>query len=175
MRKLIRFLFLIFLTFFVLVFHFSIAYTLPYPYDKINILFIYLILYLLWTKSGGVVWVAFLTHILIEAFPSSAFGVTLLSSSVAFLVSYWLSVYYITNKKWYGATTLMIVTLFTYRVLYSIFLFLAQRFDSSSVHVEWKELWQLGMWEILLTSVVFTILYSLLYKFSQTFHRAILR
>ena len=175
MRKVLRFLFLLLLTLGILVLHFSIAYTLPYPYDKINVLFIYLVFYLLWTKSGSVVWVAFLTHIFIEVFPSSAFGVTLLSSSLAFLLSYWLSTYYITNKKWYGATTLTIFTLFMYRILYSIFLFLAQRFDSHSVQMEWKELWQLGMWEIALTSVTFTALYFLLYKFSRTFQRAMVK
>lgn len=173
MRKLFRLLILILLTLFVVVIHFTIAYTLPYPYDKINILFIYLLFYLLWMQTGSVVWVAFLTHIFIEVFPNSAFGVTLLSSSLACVFSYWLFAYYITNKKWYSASVLMIFTLLCYRIFYSFFLFIAQRIGQNTRSVEWRELWQLSLWEIALTSIVFTLLYLLLYKFSKNFHRAI--
>ncbi len=173
MRKLLRLLALILITLSVVVFHFTIAYTLPYPYDKINVLFIYLLFYLLWSQSGSVVWVAFLTHIFIEVFPSSAFGVTLLSSTMACVFSYWLSVYYITNKKWYSAAVLMMFTLLCYRIFYSFFLFIAQRLGENTLNIEWRELWQLGIWEIVLTSLVFTLLYLLFYKFSKSFYRAI--
>lgn len=174
MRKLLRFLFLFLLTLCVVVLHFCIVYTLPFPFDKINILFIYLIFYLLLTERGNVVWLAFLTHIFIEVFPSNIFGVTLLSSSLAFVFSYWFHLFYITNRKWYGATALMIFTLLSYRVLYSLILFLFHRISSSSSGIiQWKELWQLGMYEIALTSLVFTILYLLLSQFSKSFSRSI--
>ncbi len=173
MRKWLQLLFVILVTICILFFHFIIVYTLPYPYDKINILFIYLVFYLLWIQSGSVVWVAFLTHIFLEAFPSSAFGVTLLSSSLSMLISYWLSLYYITNKKWYSASILMVLTLFCYRIFYSIFLFFAEKVGDGTLDIEWSEIWQLGLWEILVTSVMFTILYFLLYKFSKNFYRAV--
>lgn len=173
MKKFLHFLFVFLLTLFVLLIHFTIAYTLPYPYDKINILFIYLTFFLLFTQSGTVVWVAFLTHIFIEVFPSTIFGVTLLSSSLAFLFSYWLYIYYIINRKWYGATTLVIFTLIVYRILYSVFLFFGQKFTSDSISLEWRELWQLALWELLVTSIFFIIIYFFLYKFSRNFHRAV--
>lgn len=175
MRKIIRFLILTLITLGVVGLHFFITYTSPYPFDRINILFIYLLLYLLLTQSGQVVWLAFFTHIFIEVFPSNTFGVTLMSSSLAILLSYWFHMYYITNKKWYGATALMIFTLFSYRILYSLFLFLAHRIQPTVVGVEWKELWQLSISEILLTSLIFTCFYFLLFKFSKTFRRSIAR
>lgn len=173
MRKLLRFLFLFFLTLCIVVFHFFIVYTLPFPFDKMNILFLYLVLYLLITEQGNVVWLAFLTHIFIEVFPSNIFGVTLLSSSLAFVFSYWLHMYYLTNRKWYGATALMIATLFCYRILYSLFLFVFHRITPLSVNIQWKELWQLSIYEIGLTTLLFTFVYILLSKFSQRFSRVI--
>jgi hypothetical protein len=173
MRKWLQFLVVTLITLSVLFLHFIIVYTLPYPYDKINILFIYLVFYLLWVQSGSVVWVAFLTHIFLEAFPGTAFGVTLLSSSLSLLLSYWLYMYYITNRKWYSASILMMLTLLCYRLFYSLFLFIAQRLETNPLDIKWSELWQLGLWEILLTSVVFTVIYFLFYKFSKNFHRAL--
>lgn len=171
MHKLIRFVFLLLCTLFFVTLHFFVAYTLPYPFDKINILFVYLLFYLLLTESGTVVWMAFFTHIFIEVFPSNTFGVTLMSSSLAFLLSYWFHTYYITNKRWYGGLALMIFTLFSYRVLYSFLLFFFHRFAPTVVNIQWTELWELGLSEILLTSSLFIILYFLLFKFSKTFRR----
>jgi hypothetical protein len=174
MKNFLRFLFLFFITLFVVVIHFFIVYTFSFPFDKVNILFIYLIFYLLLTERGNVVWLAFLTHIFIEVFPSNIFGVTLLSSSLAFIFSYWFHMYYITNRKWYGATTLIISTLLCYRILYSVFLFVFHRIaPSSSRSIQWAELWQLSVYEIALTSLLFTFLYLLLSKFSKTFSRAL--
>ncbi len=170
---LLRFLFLFLLTLGVVILHFGIVYTLPFPFDKINILFIYLLFYLLLTERGNVVWLAFLTHIFIEVFPSNIFGVTLLSSTIAFVFSYWFHLFYITNRKWYGASMLMIFTLLSYRILYSITLFISHRISSSSGVIQWKELWQLGLYEVLLTSFVFTVLYLLLSHFSKRFSRSI--
>ncbi len=175
MRKFLRFLFLILITFGVVMFHFFIVYTLPFPFDKINILFIYLVFYLLITELGSVVWLTFLTHIFIEVFPSNIFGVTLLSSSLAFVFSYWLYMYYITNRKWYGATTLIISTLLFYRIFYSVCLLIFYRISPQQSSIQWKELWQLSMYEIGLTSVVFTVIYLILSKFSKRFSRAIAR
>lgn len=174
MKKLLHFLFLFFITLFVVAFHFFIVYTIPFPFDKINILFIYLTFYLLLTERGTVVWLAFLTHIFIEVFPSNIFGVTLLSSSLAFVFSYWLHMYYITNRKWYGASMLIFSTLFCYRVLYSIFLFVFYRIAPSLTRsIQWTELWQLTSYEIVLTTLFFTLLYFIFSKFSKTFSRAL--
>ncbi len=174
MRKMIiRFLILVLCTLCILGLHFFVAYTLPYPFDKINILFIYLLFYLVLFQSGSVVWLTFFTHIFIEVFPSDTFGVTLLASSLAFLFSYWFNLYYITNKKWYGATTLMIFTLLFYRLLYSFFLIFFHRLRPSVGNVDWKELWQLGVWEITLSTLLFTFVYFLLFKFSKTFYRVL--
>lgn len=173
MRKLLRFLFLFFLSLGVIIFHFFIVYTLPFPFDKINVLFIYLLFYLLITERGNVVWLAFLTHIFIEVFPSNTFGVTLLSSSIAFVFSYWFHLFYITNRKWYGACALMISTLLCYRVLYSFILFVFHRISPLSLSIQWKELWQLSIYEIGLTSLLFTLLYLVLSKFSKSFSRSV--
>ncbi len=173
MKKFLRFLFLFCLTLFIVVVHFFIVYTFSFPFDKINILFIYLVFYLLLTERGNVVWLAFLTHIFIEVFPSNIFGVTLLSSSLAFIFSYWFHMYYITNRKWYGATTLIISTLLCYRVLYSLFLFVFHRIAPSTRSIQWTELWQLSIYEIALTTVLFTILYFIFSKFSKNFSRTL--
>lgn len=170
MRKLKKIILLFFLTLLVLVLHFAIAYALPYPFDKINILFIYLILYLIVTESGTVVWLAFLTHIFIEIFPSTIFGVTLLSSSLAMLFSYWLYTYYITNRKWFSVGFLTFLTILFYRILYSFFLFFRNRFDETTPHIEWSQMVQLSFWEIILTTGLFTLIYFFFFRYSSKFY-----
>lgn len=170
MKKLRKFLFLFCLTLLVVATHFFIVYALPYPFDKINIIFIYLILYLIYTESGTVVWLAFATHIFIEIFPSTTFGITLLSSSLSLLFSYWLYQLYITNRKWYGGVLLLLLTLFFYRFLYTIFLFFFNRFGSEE-DIVWLPLFQLGFWEFLLTSLSFLVVFFILSKSSHNFSR----
>lgn len=170
MKKLYQFIFFLFLTLFVVATHFFIAYALPFPFDKINIIFIYLIFYLIYTESGTVVWLAFATHVFIEIFPSTTFGITLLSSSLSLLFSYWLYQFYITNKKWYGGVLLLSLTLFFYRFLYTLFLFFVNRVRGEEA-VLWLPLFQLGFWELSLTSAMFLVLFFIFSRISHNFSR----
>ncbi len=170
MRYFLRFLFLLILTFVVLGLHFFFVYMLPFPYDKINVLFLYLIFYLLFTESGTVVWLCFLTHILIEIFPSTSFGVTLLSSCLSILMGYWISLYYVTSRRWYGAVLLLFFTLFLYRMLFAIFTFFLQRVQTDSSPILWSQLLSFAFWESILTCAGFLVVYFLFYKFSRRFH-----
>jgi len=137
----------------------AVSYLFPYPYSKMNILFIVLLLVLVWRQSGYVVWMSFFLHFLIELYTLTPFGVVLFSSTISILGAYWLSENVLTNRSWLSTVFLGIMTMTTYRILYLVALLTARLF-SSSVDIVWSGLATTFAWELLFTVLGFGVAYA---------------
>jgi len=162
----LKFILVIFFLVLITSLHVGLVYLLPYPFSKINILFCFFILILLWKNSGTVVWMVFFSHFLIELFTVSPFGIILFSSVIAFLISYWLYQNVFTNRSWYAALALSVFTLIVYRIIFIILFFLSQ-------FIGWQNNMPFGLifitllWELLTTTSVLMVVYFIISRFSK--------
>lgn len=159
----LRTFFLLLLTTVTFTLHTFFIYALPFPWNTINVIFIILFLYFLWTESGTVVWLAFIIHLLIELYPIQSFGVILLPATLSFLTGFWLYRVFFTNKSLLSTIFLMMYLLLSYRFFYTLsFIFTKQSFAFS-----WNSLLLIYFWEFLLTVGITTILFLLITHFSR--------
>lgn len=140
--------------------HMAVTYILPFPFDKINIIFASLILFILFNKSGAVVWISFLVHYLVELYATTAFGIVLFSGTMSILFVYWLSKNVFTNPRFVVAIGLSAIGLLIYRATYVLSLFLLYllsrgRYETGLV----PGMIVLYIWELFLTTVLVSIGY----------------
>jgi len=133
--------------------HFFLSYILPFPYNTLNIVFAALVLFMLLSESGTIVWMAFFTHLCIELYSVSPFGIILLSSTLSILCTYWLFQYFFSNRSWYSAILLTFVSLFLYRAI-SLFLLTITYFIQKEGSVPWSNMFVLSAWELLFTEII---------------------
>ncbi|MBP9760810.1 MAG: hypothetical protein KBD15_01040 [Candidatus Magasanikbacteria bacterium] len=139
--------------------HLGIAYVLPFPWNKINIIFAAIIIALVWFQSGLTVWVTAAVYLFIEVYTPVPFGVNLLASTVSILGVYWLSKEFVTNTSWYSVFGMTAIGLFVYRVLYT--LLLAIIYAIEGIHtLPLGELSVLYVWEMGLTTVFSIVVYT---------------
>lgn len=136
--------------------HFAVASILPLPWRYGNPMLAILLLTLLLSERGGVVWLAFASHFVIELYATSPFGVLLASGTLSMLGAYGFSRYVFTNKSWVSACALPVIATLLYRALYSILLFLSRL---GAGGLPWPYLARVYSWEILLTSIATVLLY----------------
>lgn len=103
--------------------HVGLTYLLPFPFSKLNVIFVFIVLLIAWWESGWVVWIAFFSHIFIELFSLTPFGLTLMAATLATLFSFWLYQTVITNRSFFAALLLCFFALLIYRGLYTVLLF----------------------------------------------------
>ena len=118
MRAILRFVKYILITITLASSQFAVAYLLPSPWNRINSIFIVLVLLLLMSETGLVIWLAFATHFFVELYAATPFGTILFSSTVGMLATFWLYQYFFTNKSWYTALAVSGMSLVFYRLLY---------------------------------------------------------
>ncbi len=152
------------LIFFVII-DIGLSYILPYPWSKINLLFALLIILMLWRGSGWIVWVTFFTHLIIELYTASPFGVVLASSTLSILFSFWLYKHLFTNRSWYAAMALSAITLTLFRMLYSVSLLILRAFGVVKI-IPWKLMLVTFAWEAPLTICAVGIIYFIASRFS---------
>ena len=145
----------------VVVVHVSLSYLLIFPFSKINTIFIFLILFILWKESGWVVWVSFIAHFFVELFSLMPFGVLLFSSTIAILITYWLHKEVFTNNSWYAGSLLCLSSLFVFRFIYTIILAFSTLFVD--VDVSWGDLFVTFLIEICFTAITSSIIYFFFY------------
>lgn len=158
MHPVIRFFQVFAFIFLIMLLHALVAYFFPYPFNKINMLFLCLFIFLLLTHSGMVVWVSFFAHWLIELYPSGPFGVVFISATLSFLAVYWISESIISRQTWIGSVALLAMSLILFRILYTVLFMLFQQ----STDMAWFSLLTLYMWEFLLTTFCLFIVYPIL-------------
>lgn len=142
------------------------SYTLPFPFSKVNIIFVFLIITMLRTNSGFVVWLSFLIHLFIELHSVTPFGVVILSSTLSILFTYWFYQTIFTNRSLYATIGLSIVSLLLYRVLY-IFLLSGASIFIESISVSWSLIITTFLWEILFTGLLIVIVYLVMFPFGK--------
>ena len=137
------------------------SYILPYPYSKINIIFIALLIIMMWSDSGTVIWISFFSHFFIELFSTTPYGIILFSSTIAWLFCFWLYKNFFTNRSWYSATALMFFVLICYHLFYAIILLVTQIFGLTG-DISWSSLFVTAGWEILFSVILMSIIYFIL-------------
>ena len=153
--------------------HIGFSYLLPYPFSKINIIFTIIILLLLWYNSGLIVWIGFFSNLFIELFTVSPYGVVLFSSTVSILIAYWLYQNFFANRSIYAALVLTASTIFIYRVIYVICIFVLKIFGIVEF-LPWKLVMLTSLWEILFTTVLVSVLYFVFSLFTKKFSAAVI-
>lgn len=152
--------------------HLGLSLLLPYPLSKINIIFAILILVMLWSESGLVVWISFFIHFLIELFASTPFGVILFSGTISILIGFWLYRSLYTDRSWYAALTLCFTTLLLYRIFYLLGLFFSKTMIKD-LYIPLKLIFITSGWEFLFTALFVAIFYFIMSKFTHKFRSGV--
>src|SRR3989339_428313 len=121
------------------IFNIGLSYLLPYPFNKINILFIVIIIFILWKNSGTIIWFTFFSHLLLELFSTTPFGIILFSSTISVLFTYWLYQEIFTNRSLLSTVAIGFFALFFYRLFYMLLLILAKSF-SLIINIPWQSI-----------------------------------
>ncbi len=162
---------LIAIIFFIVIMNLAASYILPYPFSKMNILFVLLLLFLFWRESGKVVWLSFFTHIIIEFYALTPFGIILFSGTISMLFTYWIYQNIFTNKSIYSVLALSIFAVIIYRFFYMFLLFLFNFFSGSSESIPLLMTMQTFGWEILFTVLSVSTVYLFATQISKPFTR----
>lgn len=162
----LRFFFTLLLLLLITALHVGLSYLLPYPWSKINTLFLIFILLLLKWDSGLIVWMVFFSHFLIELFAASPFGVILFSSVLAFLISFWFYRTIFTNRSWYAVMALTAFTLLIYHFLYTLIIGILAILNIITF-VPWRLLLITWLWEFVTTTAATAVIYFIISRFSR--------
>jgi len=151
----------------------GLSYILPFPYSKINLIFAVLIIWMLWRKSGMVVWISFFANFIVELFAASPFGLIVFSGTISMLLGYWFFQNIFTNRSWFAAIVLTIITIFLYRLIYAFGLLIL--FWGNAIRVvPWKMMMSTLLWEELFTVLLVGMIYVLLTRYSRQFRSEVI-
>lgn len=150
----------------------GLSYLLPYPYSEVNIVFAVIILLILWWNSGWIIWIAFFSHLFIELFTVTPYGVVLFSATLATLSAYWLYQHIFTNRSILATAAICFFTLLSYRSLYSLILYFSKIFHLLS-DVSWHQIFITSLWELFFTGSLVMVVYFLSSRFSKKFDAAV--
>ncbi|MFZ2189698.1 MAG: hypothetical protein WA057_04990 [Candidatus Magasanikiibacteriota bacterium] len=173
MAKFLRFFGISLIIIILTVLNIGLSYLLPYPFNKINILFIAIIIFILWKNSGTIIWFAFFSHLLLELFSTTPFGIILFSSTISILFTYWLYQEIFTNRSLLSTLAIGFFALFFYRVLYLLLLILA-KFLSFTTSIPWQSIFITFFWEFIFTLTALAIIYFIISKSSRRFNTTII-
>ncbi len=166
MKSFISFILSVLFLLFVVVSHFFFSYVLPFPWSTVNIIFAVLILFLLFSQKGTVVWMAFFTHLCIELYSVSPFGIVLSSSTLSVLVMFWLFQYFFTNRSWYSSIVLTFFSLAFYRFVSFILLNIVAFFQKQP-GIPVSHFFILSMWEFFFTQIIVLFGFVVLNQFEK--------
>lgn len=155
--------FLFLLSLFVVVLHIGLVTFFLHPFNKINLISLFVIIILLMTESGKVVWLSFVSYFLVELFSITPFGVVLYSGTISALVSFWLYKGIFTNRTVLTTMSLATISIVVYRFFYSVLLFIDNHL-SNKEGVSFSLPLSSYAWE-LVTTVITAVLIHILLKF----------
>ena len=144
----------------------GLSYILPFPYSKLNILFAVIIILMLLSDSGLIVWITFFSHLFIELFSTTPFGVIIFSSTISILVAFWLYKHIFTNRSLLATIALSSFALIFYRLIYILLLAITRLFGIRT-EIPWQLIFITFLWEFLFTTTLVAIFYFILSKFSK--------
>ncbi len=163
MRFLGRFIFFLLVLLLTFLFHIFFSYTLPAPFNTMNMAFIVLFFMLWWKEAGSIVWTSFFLHFFFEFVSDLPFGITTFSGTMSILAGYWLYMTVFTNRSWYGISLLLLVSIVIFRLLFIILLLLHSFVFDSSLSL--PALARFSLWEAASTGFVFLCLSALMSRF----------
>lgn len=159
MKILVRFLQFFFLSISMVFLHFAISYFLPYPFNTLNIFFVFITLLIMYWEKGVVVWIAFAAHFFIELYSGTTFGMILIAGTGATLFLYWIYRYFLTNRSWYTGVALASLSIVIYRIIYTVSM-VADGWIRNEQYVTWRTMLFSYGWELLFTVLVTGVLYA---------------
>lgn len=152
--------------------HIGLAFILPFPWSKINIIFVLLVVLLFWWDSGYIIWLAFFSHLLIELYTTTPFGVLLFSGTISFLLAFWFYRYFFTNRSWYAAAALGLLTLLIYRSLYFFGLLFCKIFGLTAT-LPWQNILLTSIWELIFSVPAIALIFFVCSRFSRRLNTAL--
>ncbi len=147
----------------------GLVYVVPYPYNKTNLLMAFLVIMLMVSESGKVVWLSFILHFFIELYALTPFGVVLFSGTSSMLVLFWMYKSIVTNRTFVAATLLSSLAIVLYRLSYSVLLVVSNLFASTGA-VAWHPLFVIYGWELLFTVSFTSLLYIIVSRLTRYFN-----
>lgn len=162
MRTLLKAIVGLILIVFVIALQFVLSQLLPFPLDKINVIFGCVVLMLLLRRSGLVVWLSFFLHYLIELYSTTPFGVVLFSGTISTLLLYWLSKEVFSSPRPLVALGIGSFGIILYRIIYTITLYISTLFIPQTVVPFTGSLAILYMWELVFTTGFILLMYLIL-------------
>lgn len=106
-----------------------IGYLLPFPFNQINLIFIYVVWLNVNNSSGRVLRIALLLSFFTELFSSSPFGFSTLALLLSLIVLQWFLNNIFTNHSWYVVMITGGISLIGYRLLFFVLLIIAHVFS----------------------------------------------
>lgn len=173
MKLLIRILFESFGLILLVSMNISLTYLLPLPFSRLNLALAILIVWMLWSGKGIVVWWMFFTSFIVELYSTSPFGTILFSSTLAMLLGYWFYRHIFTNRSWYAAIILTIAIILFYRTIYTLLLIILSILEVANP-IPWKLFFLASLWEILFTTLLVALFYLILSRFSRRLKTAVI-
>jgi len=162
MKVLLRLLLSLFVIVFIISLQFATSQLLPFPLNKINVIFGSIVLMLLLTRNGVLVWMSFFLHYLVELYATIPFGVVLFSGTMTTLVLYWISREVFSSAKMIIVLGMGLVSIIIYRFFYTVTLVFANAITHNTAPALNVEILSLYGWEVLFTTGFIALLYLIL-------------
>jgi len=166
MRRLVLFLINLLILVFLVIGNIALSLVLPYPFSKVSLFLAGLIIWLLWSAKGNIVWFAFFASFIIELYSAIPFGIILFSNTVAMLFGLWLYRQIFTNRSWHAALAISAIILGFYRLFYILGLLTLKIFNFDII-IPWQTLLLTIFWEMFFTTLLVSLIYFFLSRFSR--------
>lgn len=125
-------------SFIVFFLHVTLIYVLPYPASHLNFLFIILLWLIIYKDSPWILWAALALSFFTELFSSLPFGVSTAALLLSLFLEHWLLLNIFTNHSWYIVLLCGLTAIFTYRILFFIFLTIIALFKTTGYSFQWS-------------------------------------
>ena len=167
MKQIVKILGAILLSFFVIWLQMFLSYSLPNQFSHVNFLICFLVVWLMWSGSGSVVWISFLLHLFLEFYSfDSLFGVMLFSGFFTSLVALWFYRGVLTNRSFWVVIVLSAAMVTLYRFLYMV-LTVSTSFFAGRGYFDFRVFAIVYLWEVLFTASLSLIIYFVLSSISK--------
>lgn len=151
------------LSFFLVIFlltatHIFIINFLPFPFNRVNIVFSLLLLFLIISSDTKIIWLGIATFYLIDLFNGALFGTGIIVAIASMLIINWFQFNILTNKTSFSVFLSLFLGLFLHRVLFIMFLTVNNYFFYQKTP-PYKEMAADIGWEISLSSAFVFLIY----------------
>ncbi|MBI2436134.1 MAG: hypothetical protein HYV41_00080 [Candidatus Magasanikbacteria bacterium] len=153
MRTVLHILFISLLGFGIFTSNIFLKNILSFPFNTLNISFVFLILLLISTHSGKVVWLSFITHLLFDIYSASTFGIFLCAGTMTMLIEYWLYQDLFTNKSVWTLIAMTASGLVIFRILYTLGILFTEE-------ILWADVLIFYLWEMIFSLILAIISYE---------------